>query len=151
MGVSGNLCSFLEEVKPLVLYDVEQGIAMEPMKAKWASSRVDLGYTTLFCIPEVTSVLFSSCDSVFVESLVFDQANRGSLHVWLVTWDCSAHSARKLSLISRCGVVTWVSLSCSRNLGYILELQRVWPFETALCSAKSGLLSSYDRHLRNLN
>ena len=26
-----------------------------------------------------------------------------------------------------------------------------WPFETPLCSAKSGLLSSYDRHLRNLN
>ena len=26
---------------------------MEPMKGKWASSRVDLGYTELFCIPEV--------------------------------------------------------------------------------------------------
>ena len=34
---------------------------------------------------------------------------------------------------------------------YILELQRGWPFETPLCSAKSGLLSSYDGHLRNLN
>ena len=32
--------------------------------------------------------------------------------------------------------------SCGRNLGYILELQRGWPFETPLCSAKSGLLSS---------
>ena len=41
--------------------------------------------------------------------------------------------------------------SCGRNLGYILELQRGWPFETPLCSAKSGLLSSYDGHLRNLN
>ena len=38
---------------PLVLYSVEQGIVMEPMKGKWASSRVDLGYTELFCIPEV--------------------------------------------------------------------------------------------------
>ena len=28
------------------------------------------------------------------------------------------------------------------NLMYILELQRGWPFETPLCSAKSGLLSS---------
>ena len=35
-------------------------------------------------------------------------------------------------------------------MGYILELQRGWPFETPLCSAKSGLLSSYDGHLRNL-
>ena len=26
-----------------------------------------------------------------------------------------------------------------------------WPFETQLCSAKLGLLSSYDGHLRNLN
>ena len=27
LGVSGNLCSFLKEVKSLVLYDVEHGIA----------------------------------------------------------------------------------------------------------------------------
>ena len=26
---------------------------MEPMKGKWASSRVELWYTELFCIPEV--------------------------------------------------------------------------------------------------
>ena len=41
--------------------------------------------------------------------------------------------------------------SSGRNLGYILKLQRGWPFETPLFSAKSGLLSSYDGHLRNLN
>ena len=52
---------FLKEVKPLVLYSVEYGIAMEPMKGKWASSRVDLGYTELFCIPEV-----QQCSSCFV-------------------------------------------------------------------------------------
>ena len=34
---------------------------------------------------------------------------------------------------------------------YILELRRGWPFETRVCSAKSGLLSSYDRHLGKLN
>ena len=38
-----------------------------------------------------------------------------------------------------------------RSLGYIIELQWGWPFETPLCSAKSGLLSNYDGHLRNLN
>ena len=74
-----NLCSFRKEVKPLVLYAVEHGIAMEPMKGKWASSQVDLGYTELLCIPEVTSVLISSCDSVLGDSLVFHQENRGSL------------------------------------------------------------------------
>ena len=34
---------------------------------------------------------------------------------------------------------------------YILELCSGWPFETPVCSAKSGLLSSYDRHLGKLN
>ena len=78
MAVSENLYSFLKEVKPLVQYDLEQGIVMEPMKGKWASSRVDLGYTDLFCIPEVTSVFFSSCDSVLGDSLVFHLAYQGS-------------------------------------------------------------------------
>ena len=49
------------------------------------------------------------------------------------------------------GDVSWDYSSCGKNMGYILELQRGWPFETPLCSAKSGLLSSYDGHLRNLN
>ena len=80
-GVSGNLCSFLQEVKPLVLYHVEHVIPMEPMKGKWASSGVDVGYTKLFCMAEVTSVFFSSCASVPGVSLVFHQENRGSLHV----------------------------------------------------------------------
>ena len=34
---------------------------------------------------------------------------------------------------------------------YILELRRGWPFETRVCSAKLGLLSSYDGHVGNLN
>ena len=38
--------------------------------------------------------------------------------------------------------VSWDFSSCSRNLGGILELQRGWPFETPLGSAKSGFLSS---------
>ena len=68
--VSGHLCSFQNEVTPLVLYDLEHGIAMEPMNGKWASSRVDLGYTKLFCIREVTAVFLSSCDSGLGDSVV---------------------------------------------------------------------------------
>ena len=34
---------------------------------------------------------------------------------------------------------------------YTLELRRGWPFETRVCSAKSGLLSRYDGHLGKLN
>ena len=81
MGVSGNLCPFLKEVKPLVLYAVEHGIAMEQMSGKWASSSVDFGYTELFSIPELTSEFISSCDSVLGDSLVFYQENRGYLRV----------------------------------------------------------------------
>ena len=72
---------FLKGVKPLVLYDVNCGVVMETMQGKLASSPFDFGYTEQFCIPEVTSVYFSSCDSVVVDSLEFKQANRGSLRV----------------------------------------------------------------------
>ena len=64
MGVSGNLWIAVKYVKPLVVYDVECEIAMESMQGKFASSCVNLGYTNLFCIPEVKSVFFSCCDRV---------------------------------------------------------------------------------------
>ena len=48
------------------------------------------------------------------------------------------------------GEVSWFLMSCSRNLGYILELRWGWPFKTRVCSATSGLLSSYEGHFRNL-
>ena len=34
--------------------------------------------------------------------------------------------------------VSWVFSICGRNMGYILELQRGCPFETLVCSLKSG-------------
>ena len=40
------------------------------------------------------------------------------------------------------GDISWDFSSCSRNLGYILELQRGWSFETPLGSQKSAFLSS---------
>ena len=49
------------------------------------------------------------------------------------------------------GDVPWEFSSGGRNLVYIVELQRGYPFQTPLCSAKSALLFSYDGHLRNLN
>ena len=54
------------------------------MKGKWASSRFDLGYTELFCIPEVTSVFISSCDSVLVYTLVFHQENEAP---YVLDWE----------------------------------------------------------------
>ena len=76
--MSGNLSRCLKGVKPLVLYDVDRGEVMETMPRKLASSQFDLGHTDLFCVPEVTSGFFSSCDSVIGDSLEFNQENRGS-------------------------------------------------------------------------
>ena len=151
MGVSENLCSFLKEVKPLVLYSVEQGITMEPMKGKWASSRVDLRYTELFCIPEVHQCS-SRFMTVFLGTLwcsikkieapyVFDWEHGIALH---------AMQGNRASFPSE-GDVSYDFSSCSKNLVYIRELQRGWPFETPLSSAKSGHLRSYEGHLRNIN
>ena len=39
---------------------MEHVIVMEPVKRKWASSLVDLGYTEHFWIPEVTTVFLLS-------------------------------------------------------------------------------------------
>ena len=80
MGVSGNLWIVVKDVKPLVVYDVECEMAMDSMKGNCASPLVVLGYSNLFCIPEVTSV-FSCRDSVLRDSLQFHQGNRGSLRL----------------------------------------------------------------------
>ena len=81
MGVLGNLWIVVKDVKPIVVYDVECEMAMDSMKGKCASSRVDLGYPNLFCIPDLTSLFFSCCDSVLGDSLQFHHGNRGSLRL----------------------------------------------------------------------
>ena len=48
------------------------------------------------------------------------------------------------------GDVSWFFPNCSRNLGYILELQRGLPFKIRVCSVTTGLMSSYEGHLRSL-
>ena len=121
---------------PLVLYSVEHGIAMEPMKGKWASSRVDLGYTELFCIPEVHQsssrfvIVFLGTLWCFIKKIeaayVFDWENRIALH---------AMHGNRTSFPTE-GDVSYDFSSCGRNLWYIRELQQGWPFETPLCSAK---------------
>ena len=74
-----NLCRFLKEVRPLVPYAVEHGLAMEQRRGKWASCCVDFGYTELFCIPEV-----HQCSSRFVT----------------VSWGLSGVLSRKLRLLT---------------------------------------------------
>ena len=71
---------------------------------------------------------------------VFDEENVIALQVMQGNW---ASSRGK-------GVVPCFFSSCSGNMGCIFELRWGWPFKTRVCSATSGLLSSYDGQLRNL-
>ena len=151
MGVSGNLWIVVKDVKPLDLYDVECEMAMDSMKGKCDSSWVDLAYTNLFCILEVTSWFFPCCDSVLGYSLQFDQGNRGSLCLWLGSWNSSAWNAGELGLILQRGGSLISFPSCCRHLVYILEIWWGCPFETGVCSVKSGHLSRYEGQLRNVN
>ena len=124
---------------------------MEQMRGKWASSCVDFGYTDLFCILELTSEFISSCDSV-LGTLWCSIKKIEAPYVFNLEYDIALHEIQGNQASSPSeGYVSWDFSSCDRNVGYNLQLQRGWPFETPLCSAKSGLLSSYDGHLRNLN
>ena len=96
-------------------------------------------------------MFISFCDSVPGVSLMFDEENRGALPVCLGKRDCFACMQGNRASFPSEGDVSYDFSSCGRNLGYIRELQRGWAFEPALCSAKSGLLCSYEGHLRNLN
>ena len=46
------------EGKPIVLYDLEWGIALKSKQRNSSSFQVDLGYTELFDIRAMTSVSF---------------------------------------------------------------------------------------------
>ena len=63
------------------MYDVERGMAVEPIQRNQASPRVDLSYTEVFRIAVVTSVSFNTWNSILGDSLEFHQANQGYLCV----------------------------------------------------------------------
>ena len=137
----GQLQRFLKDVKPLVLYSVEHGIAMEPMKGKWASSQVDLGYTELFCIPGV-HLCSSRFVTVFLGTIWCSIKHNEAPYLFHWEHGIALHPTQGIRASSPTeGDVSWDFSSCGSTLGYILELQRGWPFQTPLCSAKSGLLS----------
>ena len=124
---------------------------MEPMKGKWASSRADFGYTELFCIPEV-----HQCSTRFVTVFLgtvwcsIKKIEAPYMCDWEYGIALHAMQGNRASFPSE-GDVSYDFSSCDRNLGYIRQLQQGWPFETPLCSAKSGPLCTYEGHLRYLN
>ena len=96
-------------------------------------------------------MFISFCDSVPGDSLVFHQENKPP---YMFDWEYGialhAMQGNRASFPSEVDV-SYNFSSCSKNLWYIRELQRGRPFETPLCSAKSGQLRSYEGHLSNLN
>ena len=115
---------------------------MEPMKGKWASSRIDVGYTELLCIPEVTAVFLSSydcgmwtlwCSIKHIEaSYVFNYEHRLALQP--MQGIRTSSPAEEIShVISRVAAGTWGLFSSYSGDDH---------FKTPLCSVKSGLLSS---------
>ena len=121
MGFSENLCSFLKQVKPLVLYSVEHGIAMEPKKGKWASPRIDLGYTELFCIPEVHQYS-SRFVTVFLGSLWCSIKKSEAPYMFYWENGIALHAIQgNLASFPSEGDFSYDFSSCGRNLGYIRE------------------------------
>ena len=95
-------------------------------------------------------MFFSSCDSLVGDSLVFNEANRGSLCVWENEMALHAMQGNRASSRGE-GEVSWVFSIWHRHVGCILELRRGCPFYTGVCLVKSGHLSMYDGHLGKLN
>ena len=97
---------------------------MEPKKGKWASSRVDLGYTELFCIPEL-----HQCSSRFVTVLLgtlwcsIKKVEAPYMFDWEYGIALHAMQGNRASFPSA-GDFSYDISSCGRNLGYIGELQR---------------------------
>ena len=102
---------------------------MEPMKGKWASSRVDLGYIVLFCIPEVHQCS-SRFVTVFLGTLWCSIKKIEAPYMFDWEYGIALHTMQgtRASFPSE-GNVSYDFSSCSKNLGYIRELQRGWPFK----------------------
>ena len=91
-------------------------MVMEPMQGKLSSSQFDLGHTDPFCVTEVTSGFYSSCDSVVGDSLEFNQEFEAPYEF---NWEnaialqamqgnrASSHGEGKSHGFSRVSVGTW--------------------------------------------
>ena len=130
---------------------MDRGVVMEPMQGKLTSSQFDIGYTEQFCIPGVTSGYFSSCDRVIGDSLEFNlQIEAPYVFDWETPIALDTMQGNRASSRGE-RKVSWVFSSWGRNRGYYLELRRGCPFETGVCSVKSGYLCRYEGQRRNVN
>ena len=149
--VSGNLSRFLKGVKPLVCMMWIAGWLLRQCKGNWPHLNLILGTPSNFhsCGDfSVLLVLWQCCwglSGVQLSKSRFLTCLIGKTQLlWTQCWEIGPHlAARRKSH----GFFS----SCGRNLGYILELRRGCPFETGVCSGKSGHLSKYEGQPRNVN
>ena len=110
-----------------------------------------MGYTSQFCVPEVTSEFFSSCDSLVGDSLEFNQANRGSLHVWLGNQNCAACNAGEACLISQRGGSLTGFLELRQEPGVYSRVTAGMSIRNSSLFIEVRNLSRYEGQLRNVN
>ena len=120
------------------------------MQGKLASSQFYFGYTEEYYIPGVTSVFFSSCDSVVGDSLVFNQANRGSLRVSLGKRNCSGHNAGESGLISQGGESLMGFLELRQEPGVYSRVPAEMSIRNSSLFIEFRNLSRYEGQLRNV-
>ena len=136
---------------PPVLYDGERGIAVDPIEGTRASSQLNLVYSEKFHVPLLKSLSFYNCDGVLgTPWSSIKQIKAPYVFYWEQEIAVHATQGNRASYLAE-GEVSLCFASCSRNLGYILELWLGGPFKTRISSAMSGLLSIYNGYLRNLN
>ena len=151
MGVSGNLFIVVKDVKPLVYM-------MWNARWLWIQWRENVLHLELIWGTPIyfAFLRWHQSSSLVVRvflGILFSSIRETEVPYVFHSENGTPQPAVPGNQASYCSEaeVSWVFSSCSRHLLYILELRRVWPFETRVCSAKSGLLSSYDGHLGKLN
>ena len=110
--------------QPLVRYDGEWCLSLNPMQGNWSPCHVDLGYIELFHIPVLTSFSFTLvrdfwgtlCSSI-------KQIKAPFLFDWEQGIALYAMKGNRASSLSE-GEVSWFFSNCGGKLGYILELRQ---------------------------
>ena len=99
----------------------------------------------------MTSVFFSSCDSVVGDSLEFNQANRGSLRVLLGKCNCSGHNIGESGLISQGGESLIGFLEVRQEPGAYSRVTAGMSIRNSSLFIEVRNLSRYEGQLRNVN
>ena len=96
-------------------------------------------------------MFFSSCDSLVGDSLEFNQANRGSLRVWLGKRNCSGHNSKESGLFSQGGKSLMGFLELRQEAGVYSRVTAGMSIRNSSWFIDFRNLSRYEGQLRNVN